>query len=251
MSLYDHDRRYRRRVWGTITRFGFYVITIGVAAAFAYQTGVKQVENREQRLEAQVAELESSLATAEQKAIRMEAAANTATIQYDDLLARFEAEVPTGHERQLLALIEQRQAEGVAPERIAFFIESAAPPRDCTEADSKRFILPTPVYDGPNTSVGFADGKITVTGRGDNAVSESGGPLGWYDPAQPVTIAFTRIGGEREEIQGVLPLHHSMVLDDAEWRFTAVPGDRSMVNVVADRCIYPEAPPMAQGSADP
>ena len=78
------------------------------------------------------------------------------------------------------------------------------------------------------------------------------GRSAWYDPAQPVTIAFTRIGGEREEIQGVLPLHHSMVLDDAEWRFKPpCPATAAWSTSSADRCIYPEAPPMAQGSADP
>lgn len=251
MSLYDPDRRYRRRAWGAITRFGFYVVTLGVASAFAYETGVKQVESREERLEDRVGELESALATAEQNAIRMEAAANTATIQYEELLKRYEEEVPTRLETRIIDMVTRRMEQGVDLERIAFFIDNAEPPGECTEADSKRFILPTPVYDGPNTSIGFADGKITVTGRGSNATSESGGPLGWYDPAQEVTIAFTVIGGERQTVEGLLPLHHSVVLDGAEWRFTAVPGDRSMVNVTADRCTFPEAPPVAQGSADP
>jgi type II secretory pathway component PulJ len=251
MSLYDPDRRYRRRTWGAITRFGFYVVTLGVASAFAYQTGVQQVENREERLEDRVAELESALATAEQNAIRMEAAANTATIQYDELLARFEREVPGRQERRILALVAERLEAGVDLERIAFFIDEAAPPAECTEADRKRFILPTAVYDGPNTSIAFADGKITVTGRGTNATSEGGGTLGWYDPAQDVRLDFTVIGGSGESVEGVLPLHHSVVLDGAEWRFTAVPGERSIVNVVADRCTFPEAPPLAQGSADP
>jgi len=251
MPLYDYDRRYRRRVWGTLTRIGFYVATIAVTALFAYRTGIEQSAERERRLEDRVAELESSLAAAEQNAIRLEAAARTAQIQYDELMTRFEAEVPQGERRQLLRLVSARLEEGLPPERLAFFIRSAAPPRDCTEAESRRFIVPTPTYDGPNTSIGFADGRITVTGRGENEVTEGGAIQGWYDPARPVTLVFTRIGGEREQVEGQLPLHHTLVLDDAEWRFTATQGERSMVDVTADRCVYPEAPPIAQGSADP
>ncbi|MEQ8967132.1 MAG: hypothetical protein RID91_15040 [Azospirillaceae bacterium] len=251
MPLYDYDRRYRRRVWGTITRIGFYVATIAVTALFAYRTGIEQSAERERRLDNRVAELESSLAAAEQNAIRLEAAARTARIQYEELMARFEAEVPRGERRELLNLVSARLEEGVAPDRLAFFVRSAAPPTDCTEAESRRFIAATPTYDGPNTAIGFADGRITVTGEGENAVSEGGSVQGWYDPAMPVTMAFTRIGGEREEVEGKLPLHHTLVLDGAEWRFTATEGDRSMINVAADRCVFPESPPMAQGSADP
>ena len=126
---------------------------------------------------------------------------NTATIQYDELLARFEAEVPNRQENAgLLSLIEEATG-GRRRARANRLLYRIGRPRRATvpRPTAKRFILPTPgSMTARNTSVGFADGQRSPSpDADDNAVSESGGPLGWYDPDQPVTIAFTRIGGER------------------------------------------------------
>ncbi|MEO3431810.1 hypothetical protein [Inquilinus sp. CAU 1745] len=239
LGLYDPDRRYRRRVWGAIIRIGFYVVTIGVASVFAYQIGVEQSKNREEQLAARVSALESARQTLEQNAIRLEAAAQTAQIQYRDLLTRFEQEVPRGDLRVLSQLVATRLQEGVAPERLAFFINAADQVRDCAPADTKRFILPTPIYQGPNTAVGFADGRITVSGMGANATGEDGAPLGWFDPTQDVKITFTLVGGEQSEVSGAMPLYHSVVLGDREFRFTITQGERSFVEVTADNCALP------------
>ncbi|HET8726053.1 MAG TPA: hypothetical protein VFO41_00970 [Alphaproteobacteria bacterium] len=239
LGLYDPDRRYRRRVWGTIVRTGFYVATLGVAAAFAYQIGIERMHNRQEQLTEELRGLQRSNATLEQNAIRLEAAARAAQIQYRELLERFEREVPTGQVRELSTLAAERLEDGVPAERIAFFIEAADQVRDCGEPETKRFIVPTPIYQGANTSVGFADGRITVTGMGTNAVDEGGAQQGWFDPAKPVKITFTVIGGEQSETSGELPLHHSVVLGDDEYRFTIAEGERSFVQITADRCAFP------------
>ncbi|MGP1393883.1 MAG: hypothetical protein ACTS3R_00040 [Inquilinaceae bacterium] len=236
LGLHDPERRYRRRIWGAITRIGFYIVTLVVASVFAYQSGVQQVISRENQLTEDVAALEQTKATLEQNAIRLEAAARTAQRQYDELLARFEREVPTGVARDFAELVAERLAAGVPPERLAFYIGAADEAKDCIDTVTKRFIMPTPIYDGPNTSIGFSDGRITVTGRGQNAVADGGGPLGWYDPAREVSLNFTVIGGETSTVTGLLPLHTSVVLDGWEHRFTAVEGERSFVQVTGDRC---------------
>ena len=86
--------------------------------------------------------------------------------------------------------------------------------------------------------MGFADGRITVTGEGKNAVSPDGLPEGWFDPAQELSINLTTIGGESASVAGLLPLHTSLILGTDEYRFTVVEGAQSFVEVTADRCDF-------------
>ncbi|MEQ9815004.1 MAG: hypothetical protein RLO50_19665 [Azospirillaceae bacterium] len=235
-GLYDYDRRYRRRIWGAIIRIGFYLITIGVAAIFAYQIGVEQMETREDRFAARIIELSDENEALTNQVVQLQAETQTAVAQAAELRAAYDRDVPTGIRRELGELVQSRLDDGVSPDRLAFYIRVAREPVDCSEPVTRRFILPTPAYSGANTSVAFADGRITVTGRGENATNEAGGALGWFDPAQQVTINFTLIGGEVSSVEGLLPLHHSIVLEGQEHRFTVVEGDQSLVNVTGDTC---------------
>lgn len=254
-GLYDADRRYRRRIWSTISRIGMYVITLGLAAAFTYQIGAQQSEVRIDRLNDRVGQLEEDLALSEQDKIRLEAAANTARVRYEDLLAIYEREVPTGEERRFLELVSNRLDEGLDPDRLAFFIAGADEPISCDDPNTRRFIMPFEGYRGGNIEVGFAEGRISVTGFAQRAVSEAGAPLGWYDPSEELSINITTIGGATQVVRGTLPVFHALVFDGSEWRFTVREGDQAaLVYVTADRCdlpFDPAAPPDQEvGSAN-
>lgn len=235
-TLYDPDRRYRRRVLASLTRLVIFVAGVSTAAVVAYRYGGDVYRDDIERLEQALAEAQRETADLEQTAIRAEAAARAATTQFEDLRERFEREVPTGERKEITDFVIAQMAEGLDRERLMFAIRAAATPQDCTEAETRRFIMPTPAYQGPNTAVGFADGRITVSGMGENAVADNGGILGWFDPAQPVTVTLTLIGGETHTVSGRLPLHYSIPLDGVEWRFTVTEGDQSFANVTADRC---------------
>ena len=60
-----------------------------------------------------------------------------------------------------------------------------------------------------------------------------------FDPAKPVTVFFTRLGGETTSTVGVLPLHHAVVVGDLEYRFSVVAGSRSFAEVTGQSCVYP------------
>ena len=96
LGLYDPDRRYRRRIWARIARTGLFLATIGATSALAYQIGVEQMRGRHQSLEQEVETLRAEKVDLQQTAIRLEAATRTAEVQYQELLARFEREVPSG-----------------------------------------------------------------------------------------------------------------------------------------------------------
>ena len=87
--------------------------------------------------------------------------------------------------------------------------------------------------------ISFDRKTVTVTASGEPAVDASGNPQGWFDPAKPVTLRFTEIGGRDSEGHGLLPLHHAMVIGEKEHRFTVLPGDRGFVTVTQERCDYP------------
>ena len=88
----------------------------------------------------------------------------------------------------------------------------------------------------PGRNLAGADPADSLAKNGE---FDAGKPLAWYDPAQPVTIQFTHIGGETPLVSGGLPLHHSVGVNDSEYRFNIVRVERSFVEVTGDRCAFP------------
>ena len=86
----------------------------------------------------------------------------------------------------------------------------------------------------------FANDTITVTGWGSPSRDTNDNLQAWFDPAKKVEILFTLIGGEEHPVDGKLPLHHSVVSDNFEHRFTIKLGDaRGFVVVTEQRCGFP------------
>ena len=90
--------------------------------------------------------------------------------------------------------------------------------------------------DGPNTSVGFANGLVTVSGQGTAAKNAEGRVEAWVEPAEPVTVRFTQIGGRTAEAAGKLPLHHTLSVGPIEHRFSVMASARGFVQVTSERC---------------
>jgi len=240
IGLNDPDRRYRRRLRSTVLKFSFYLVTIGAIGIFSYQIGVEQVESRERQLREEIGRLEQQQQALEQSAVQAQAAARTAEARYEEAARRLDEEVPTGEVRELMQLVSERLNEGVSTDRLAFFIGSADEARDCSDPVTRRFIMPTQVYQGANTSVSFAEGRISVTGMGESATTGDGTQQAWFDPGEEVTVRFATVGGEETTVSGILPVHQSVVLSDREYRFTVVEGDeRSFVQVTSDNCPFP------------
>lgn len=240
LGLRDSRNRRRRRFWLGVVKWSIVLIAILAAGVYAYRTGSKLAEHDVTELREEVDELTVTVdsLTSENEALEHELAA--AKQEAQEWQTRYEREVPTGEIKRLTDMVGQKVRDGVALDRLAFLIEASDDIAACdNQPATKRFIVPTPLYDGPNSWVGFADSSITVTARGESAVNDNGQPEGWFDPAKPVTLMFTRLGGGTSEVTGELPLHHSMLVGDSEYRFTVVAGDRGFLNVTADRCKAP------------
>ncbi len=205
-----------------------------------YRTGLDHSDQKVARLTRAGATLEKKNARLEREKSELEKALARAKAHARELSQRYEREVPKGPVKELAGLVRDKLSAGVGAERLAFVLREAHDEPACEGGPvNKRFLLQTPLYEGPNSAVSFADDTITVTGSGVSATDTNGNPEAWYDPAKPVTIAFTLLGGETVEVSGKLPLHHAMVMGDAEHRFSVVQGARGFVRVIGQRCRYP------------
>ncbi|WP_448204756.1 hypothetical protein [Azospirillum sp. sgz302134] len=241
MSLgrYDYERRYRRRFWAGFGKFSMFAVVILGVGLFAYQMGIEQLKGRDVTLREENAALSRQKAELELLASQMQHAARTAEARSAELEGRLQREVPTGDIARLGSLVAERLKGGMDANRLAFVITQAQPPRNCQQPENKRFALSTPLLKSGNRAVGFGNGTVTVSGEGQSARNPQGAAESWFDPAQPVTIKVTAIGGKESVATGVLPLHHAVVVDNTEYRFTFTAGPRSFVEVTADRCPFP------------
>ncbi len=230
----------RRRRW-RIIRWLLTTAILLVLGVASYWTGAKLAVSEVSRLEDKVAALEKAAAELRDRNAALESETATAREGESKWQERYKAEVPTGKSRELLTLIESEIARGADPERVAFLVGTAADERSCdSELQTKRFLLRTPLYTGANDAVSFADNAIIVTGEGALSRDAEGKPEAWFDPAQPVTLRFVEPGGAGSEASGVLPLYHSVVRGDREYRFTITSSDsQGFITVTAERCAFP------------
>ena len=229
-------RQRRRQFWFGVAKWLLALSIITAPGLFAYETGSVMAERQVLNLRQDVSKREETIGDLRRRNGELEAALEASNAEVE----RYRNEAPSGATKELLDLVRQRLAAGVEASRLSFVIGAAKNERDCDETPvTRRFIVPTPIYNGANDSVRFADNAITVTASGQSAVDAEGRREAWFDPAQPVTLHFARLGGDTSEVTGVLPLHHSVVIGDTEHRFSVFAEGRGFVKVAGDRCRYP------------
>jgi len=234
------NRRKRARRWAVL-KWLLVLAAVGAVFYFVYETARQLARIEVERLESRVSELQTQLDQAGQQQSELRAELEETRQSLQEWQQRYRAEVPEGEPAELLDLVRARLDDGVPPDRLAFVIRKASDERECTAGPiTKRFIVQTPLSTGAGGSVGFADGRITVSANGQSATNAQGQPEAWYDPAQTVTASFARLGGDSETVEGNLPLHHSVVIGDSEHRFTISEGEnRAFAQVTWERCAYP------------
>lgn len=241
LGLHDQDKRHKRRLWSVLARLGLLALLLGATAVFAYQIGVEQVKVRSERLEDRIADLETTNARLEQNAVRLEAAVRTAERRLGMVREELLSEMEQGPQipEALSALVADRLSAGIPQDRLAAILRHVHVERDCSEPNTRRFIMPLSAAGGQSGSVAFAEGRFTVTGQGAPARSATGAAQAWFDPEQPVTLRFIDRDGATDEVSGRLPLGHAVIDGATEYRFVVTAGDRSLVTVAMDRCRFP------------
>ncbi len=239
LGLHEGRMRDRRRRRWSFLRLVVVLAIIGALGFYAYETGSGLAQRDVQRLRTELVTLNDEAADLRKENAVLRVAVATANRSAAQWEKRYAGDVPTGKPKEFLDRIQEKLAAGISAERLALVIDAASDDGDCAGKPlTKRFILPTPLYQGAAGSVGFANNAITITGEGLPSVNEDGRPEAWFDPAQPATIIFTLLGGKRSQVKGALPLHHSVIVDKTEYRFSIVAGDRGFVKVTGDRCRF-------------
>ena len=219
---------------------GVALVVIIALGRFAYQTGTNLARSDVVRLEQEITALSERLREMETENNELHGALAAAKMRAQDLRQQYQRDVPTGAIKDLLDLSRQKLAAGVDVERLAFVVGAVENTRDCKDAPvTRRFLVRTPISRGANDSVSFAENAITVTASGQSATDGAGNVEAWFDTARPITVLFARIGGIQSKVEGTLPLHHSVVMNDREFKFSIVAGVRGFANITGDECRYP------------
>ncbi|HRI75405.1 MAG: hypothetical protein H3C49_03245 [Alphaproteobacteria bacterium] len=231
--------RHRRQQQKARRKAMMVVIFLVALAGASFWWGAETERTSQQAFKEKARELEKQRAGLESMITNLRSEVQSTQVRYQQLETKYQQEVPQGEFKNLTDLVRKQLGAGIKPERLAFVIEAARPPKNCSEPSVKRFVVKTPVYNGPHGTVSFGNGVVTVTGEGEAATNSNSMPEAWYDPGKPVKIVFIEIGGKRTVKEGLLPVQHSLVIGNKEYRFTVAAGDRSFISVTSDNCDYP------------
>lgn len=224
------------RFWLGTFKLGFILGLVGAVAWFAYETGRQLSADEIATLNSRIQTFETTEAQRQEELSRLQVSQAAAEERAEEFRQRYEDIAPE-NVRAIITQARTKLDQGLSPDRLAFVISQAEEPRGCSQAETRRFIARTELYDGPNTWVRFND-VLTVSAMGQAAQD---GRAEWFDADGEVTMTFTPLGGRAQDVTGKLPLQHAMVFKGREYRFTATPGSRGFVEVTADWCSYPPA----------
>ncbi len=220
-------------------RLGIILFFIACLCGVCYWWGGERERTSQVAYKEQATKLQDEREKLDQTITELRSEVQSTVVRYQQLEEKYKQEVPQGVYGQLTALLKKQLDGGIKPERLSLAIESARPPKNCTEPAVKRFVVKTPVYSGPQGAVAFGNGVVTVAGDGAASVNATGNVEAWYDPGKKVKITFTEIGGKQTVKEGLLPVQHSLVVGNKEYRFTVAAGERSFMSVTSDSCDYP------------
>jgi cell division protein FtsB len=238
-SLGTHRRRRRREGYRVVFRFLLGLAAVAAVGGYGYQVGVSASQAWTEKLEADLQRLQDDNLRLRDELAQAALGASSARTALEELERRYAAEVPDGELAELLERVDRQLHAGVEPARLAFLIDAAGQDAGCVDAPvTKRFRPRTPISTGAVSAVRFGD-RITVTAAAESALDPDGQPEAWYDPARPVQLVFRTLDGRELQVEGVLPLAHRMLVDGQEYRFSAIAGPTSFVEITGQACPFP------------
>ncbi|MBL8637209.1 MAG: hypothetical protein JNN09_01775 [Alphaproteobacteria bacterium] len=240
ISQYNPRSRYRDRAAKRFHAFLIFLIVGGGCLSVGFWMGRQHSVIRIDTLQKEAEDARRQVTLLQEDLTKVRAEAQTAASRLDQLQSQYQKDLPeNGPMRDLVEILRKQLEDGMSPDRLSFVIRSARPPRNCSDPASKRFMIRTPAYSGPDSTAAVGEGAVLISGIGASSRNKEGQPEAWYDPSQPITVTFKAAGAETERKMGTLPFQHSLIAGGREFRFTLSEGERSFVKVTYDSCDYP------------
>ncbi len=236
---YNPSARYRQRSQRRLTGIVYTCILLSFTFGFGVWLGGLRVDQNYYILRQEKKALESQYAEVQNEITQLRAEAQTANVRLEQLKVSYNEVLPDGPMQDIVNRIREQIESGVDPKRIVSVILSARPPQNCDEANSKRLLIVTPNYEGPESKISLENGVISIWGEGKSSKDGKNNEQAWYDSAKPVKIFFQPRDGVVTHKEGVLPLYHSLVIKDREYRFTISADAKSFSKITFDSCDYP------------
>ena len=237
---YNPRRRYLERDRKRNNTIVASIMVIAAVATTSFWLGRQHAAFQINSLKSETEEARTQMNSLQDELTKLRAETQTANSRFTQLQQQYQQELPeSGPIRDLVNLVTKQISEGMSPERLAFVIRSTRPPRNCSDPASKRFMVKTPAYTGPDSAATFGEGAVTISGIGASTRNQKGEPQAWFDASQEVTVTFKTTEGLSEKKTAVLPLQYSLIASGREYRFTLSEGEKSFVKVTYDSCDYP------------
>jgi len=171
-NVYNTHNRYRNRNRSQVRRLFMSIMFVLLVFLLGIWLGKGRAGGERVFLDAQVKEKTAQIVNLEEELMLSRSNAQTAEMRYTQLQNDVLKELPfDGPLRSLIEELRLRLDEGVNPERLSFAIKAARPPQNCTDPKIKRFVLSTPVYQGPDSKVEIDD-NVFLTGEGSSAKND-------------------------------------------------------------------------------
>jgi hypothetical protein len=158
----------------------------------------------------------------------------------DERKRRITAETLVNEEDQELLsirkIVARYLANDVPSEQIRQTLNQIGKPSKCRTLDNRDIEVVTPSFAGGESNRLFLSDTLSIFVEGEVGVDE-GRENPWFDPAQPVIVRASFLGGEKNAT-GLLPL--SMVLSLEDWfiRVRLTSTDlKGYVNVTISKCL--------------
>lgn len=236
---YNPRRRYLERDRKRNARIAGIVVALALVGMAFFGMGRQHAAFQINSLKKEADDLRSQNTTLQDELTKLRAETQTATSRFDQLQQQYEKDLPNeGPVRELVEQVRKQISDGMSPERLAFVIRSARPPSNCSDPASKRFMVKTPAYTGPDSAASFGEGAVVISAIGASSRNQKGEPQAWFDATQPVTVTFKTADGQTDSKTVTLPLQHSLIASGREYRFTLSEGEKSFVRVSYDSCDY-------------
>lgn len=206
-------------------KFIFFIATIFATFYYAFKMGGKISQDEISRWKDQY-----DLEKKDNDDLRVALGSNKAEAEQ---LSRL---IPNQEIRDLLIIANNRNADGITIPRMTNMISGMTKTEKCTsEAVMKRMSVATPIVPTAQ-KVSFGRGLVNIGAKGSPALSSDGKPEAWFAKNKEINVNFTLPGGENQEISGMLPLYHSIILQKIQYKFSIVTGRRGFADISMIKC---------------